>query len=128
MIKILPTCRLLTVEVPEDAKGLSVWEATMSLRRYKKGDLFLGYIHKMESFNDPLPPGNWELLGRFEEITEETWKGIVEGYVYSGRSSYQAYKNYSGKNPESEDDILNTATASACSLIPGNPVVLIEKK
>lgn len=75
-----------------------------------------------------LPPGNWTLLGRFEEITEETWKGVVEGYVYSGRSSYQAYKNYSGKNPESEDDILNTATESARSMIAGNPVVLIEKK
>lgn len=110
--------RICTVDCPDGATEIRLTEAGLEYRMssgHWETDL-------------TIPPGNWMLLGRFDEITEETWKGIVEGYVYSGRSSYQAYKNYSGKNPESEDDILNTATESARSLIHGNPVVLIEGK
>lgn len=133
MIHNLPTCRLLTVEVPEGATGVSVWEATMNLMGYKKGDLFLGYVHDREAHNNAIPPGNWELLGRFEDVTEDVWKEImpydVDVDIESGHYYDLLYRDFNDVQqiiPSSYT--LDTATESARSLIAGNPVVLIERK
>lgn len=71
MTELLPD--IWAVEVPDDAKGFDIWEATMSLRGYKKGDLFLGYIHNGESYNEPLPSGNWSILFSTKDAGEEDW-------------------------------------------------------
>jgi hypothetical protein len=47
-------------------------------------------------------------IEQLHEITEEDAKAEgVERYIYSGRSSYYAYKDYLNRIPQSEDDILN---------------------
>jgi hypothetical protein len=62
-------------------------------------------IPKGAMLDQGLPhPGSWIKLGRRDEVSEETWKEII---------GFTAFM---------------TATASARSLIAGNPVVLIERK
>lgn len=106
--------RICTVEdIPAAAHSFIIDDELF----YKLGDM------GDRSFMRSLPSGNWTLLGRFEEITEEQWKGIVES-IFD-----RAYKDYAYSGPAGYGYpfTLQTATASARSLIPGNPVVLIEK-
>jgi hypothetical protein len=101
MIHNLPTCRLLTV-VYDDS---------------------LDDIPNGAMLDQGLPHlGQWVKLGRMEEIKEEVWKEIIEvdGYGYF---DYTVDRSIPLPSP-----VLSTATASARSLIAGNPVVLIERK
>lgn len=145
MIHNLPTCRLLCIDVPEGAINIG-FLTVHNMLEWKKKKSKIYWDCKL------LPPGNWELLGRFEDVTEEVWKGIVEPHsIYSTRmwnkpedmnnvqeihhkrpvngsmttwkrinkTTWTDYKNWEVELP--------AATASARSLIAGNPVVLIEK-
>lgn len=114
MIHNLPTCRLLTVDVPDGAINIG-FLTVHNMLEWKKKKSKIYWDCKL------LPPGNWTLLGRFDEITENVWKGIIP--KIPGREKLKPYRDY-----EFNLSTCWTATESARSLIEGNPVVLIEKK
>jgi hypothetical protein len=118
----------ISIEVPEGATGFSIWEATMSLMGYKKGDLFFGYVlGKDISDNIKIPKGNWAILGRPASITETQWKQIVEWFSILGDTGYQDY----GKEYLSYG--FKTATESGFSLLksknvdPSKIIILIKQ-
>lgn len=68
-IKIIetPKALVLVVDMPTDAINAIVDEGHLSV------------FHKSQHiFHHEIPQGNWQLLGKLSEITEEQWKGIVE--------------------------------------------------
>jgi hypothetical protein len=73
------------------------------------------------------------VLGLAKNLTEEDWKKVVEGYIYSGRSSYQAYKDYSARVPQNEEDIITDPKESGLSLLkylsldPLTTVILVKQ-
>jgi hypothetical protein len=122
MIHNLPTCRLLCIDVPEGAERFSFgFEDHQTLYWYPSNA-----YNSFDSRSKPLPPGNWELLGRRDEIKEDEWSDIVHSDVnYSNGTPTIVFKDY--RWPLEVNRLL-TATESARSLIAGNPVVLIERK
>lgn len=82
--------------------------------------------------NDPnvvIQKGNWQLLGKLSEITEEQWKGIVHSYKTMLQGSDTIYfKNYKTEGG------FDTATESGLSLIEcecfdyQNPIIFYEPK
>lgn len=113
--------RICTVDVPDYPAHLYVGNIRPTLM----------YWDGKELKEHPLPEGEWKILGRFDEITEEMWKGIMESKrikkAWDDRLS-TIYKNYGAPMFDWHDGYIDTATESARSLIPDNPVVLIEKK
>ncbi len=125
----LPSGKYLLVdEIPKDAGGVEIPDFLMD------GCQFITYCVKfgdeIEERDLCLPPGSYELVGKGDKIDEETWKGMVKGYIYSGKISFQAYYDYSEREPISMDDIFSTAVESGISWIkshgmePGNVVIL----
>lgn len=110
--------RICTVDVPEGAINIG-FLTVHNMLEWKKKKSKIYWDCKL------LPPGNWELLGRRDEVSEETWKGIVEAEPAFRHKCKPCYKHYSIPNGFGFQ-VLNTATASARSLIAGNPVVLID--
>lgn len=100
----------LLIDVPEDAKSFLI------------KDHLLFYEHSFDKVGlgedeiINLKTEKYSLVGIASSLTEEQWKGIVEEYIYSGKISFYAYKDYTGKIPECEDDILS-ATESGLSLL-----------
>lgn len=78
------------IVVPKGSGGFSVWKAQNSLRGYKKGDLYFGYIFNGKACTIHLPKGEWELPGLADQLSEEQWKGVVE--VIEGDEGF--YHNY----------------------------------
>lgn len=109
MAEILPG--YFYVPIPDGANSLHVIENKL-LYRYESEKMPLQLIGEAE-----LPPGSYAILFTRDEATEEKWKGVVEGYVYSGRVSFQAYKDYSGKKPQSMEDIISNPSESGASLL-----------
>lgn len=118
--------RICTVDADERLTNFALSDIYKDGRIWLNGESRNPIMLDFAIGNKPLPPGNWMLLGRFEEITEDAWSGIVHSDVhYSNGTPTIVYKDY--KWPLEVNRLL-TATASARSLIHGNPVVLIEKK
>lgn len=78
----LPTPVLLVWGLPEDAKVTD--NNTISYRLPKCG--VMHYTH--------LPEGNWQLIGKLSELTEEQYEGLVEV------DKENWWKDYMEKDPE----------------------------
>lgn len=64
-----------------------------------------------------IPPGNWQLLGKLSEITEEQWKRIVGSVSILKDKSDERYMNYRFSDEIAYGDCFRTATESGLSLI-----------
>lgn len=110
---------LIEFELTHDGKKIVAWDA----------DGCSGYLV------DNLPEGNWGILGRASQLTKEKWKQVVEGYIYSGKISFQAYRNYVKPVAESMEDIIADPVESGISLLeskgiefPSSVIILIKKQ
>lgn len=116
----------LFVEVPEDAKGFIV--------THLMGDPDLVYPSAYGGYTyvTRLPPGNYTLVGRGRELSEEQWKPIVEKiYVFNIRKNeWEAVSYMDYKNSLSWD--IKTKKESGLSLIESlnmsNPIILKNEK
>ncbi len=95
--------------VKKDARDFEIIDNTLVYLAGKNGVQKIGNIR--------LGEGSWTFIATAKDITEEQAKEIVERYIYSGRMSYYAYKDYSGKKPQSEDDIITDPLESFRSLL-----------
>lgn len=83
-----------------------------------------------------LPPGQWQIVGLGNQLTEEQWKGIVEWYEDSNDSSYDpqynetTYFNVFKDYVTGDEGEVDTATESGLSLLtskglkPENTLIL----
>jgi hypothetical protein len=94
------------IEVPENAVEIML-----------KGRCVSYFSMRFSDWYDIWLPENidWQIVCDLNP-TEEQAAEVVEAYIYSGRTSYNAYKNYSKHTPESEDDILISPLESLDSL------------
>ena len=79
-----------------------------------------------------LPPGNWQLLGRASEITEEQSKEIVEVHVNSNGKGFKHYWQNRGFVPRGFNSIHKTALSSFrswCTLhgVKEGDLIILEK-
>jgi hypothetical protein len=125
------TSNAIAVRVPKDfIQCLGFNQDELMLLCKSKDDPYPIGLDDVDSIK--LAPGPWKLLGKGNEIGREECLLVVEQYTYSGRSSYYAYKDYSGKKPESEDDIITDPIESFTSLLrslnlPPDEVVVLVK-
>lgn len=115
------------VEVPEDVEWVAIGDT-------QNGSCKQGLFYAVKGL-DPQPwfmlpiSGNWQYLFL---TTNPEWGKVVERYIYSGKSSYYAYKNYLKPIPESEDDILTNKNESGESLLKSKGLTknyaVIQKK
>lgn len=83
---------------------------------------------KVRVFSAPIAPGDWRIVGRAKELTEEQWRGVMP--VFECYESYKkGFKNYSKFSHEY--DLFATATESGMSLLRSynidpetNPLIL----
>lgn len=71
----------------------------------------IGYYADGKNKYTKLPQGNWQLLGRLPDITENEWKVVVDDYD----NGYFYY-------PDGYKDTCDTATESGLSLLQANEV------
>jgi hypothetical protein len=115
--------KIVAVKVPEDAHSFRIDNSGYLLMVVPIND------HNLSEFYlDDWKPlvGNWEILGRVNEITEQVWEGVVEKGMPFGR--VKRYKDY-----EFVDSCFYTATESALSFCKANSIdlqdlILIDKQ
>jgi hypothetical protein len=78
-----------------------------------------------------LPEGNWEILGRVNEITEQAWDKIVEIDYFDGVGPQ--FANYALKHPWTFGKRFHSAKASGLSWCRANSIdlqdlILIDKQ
>lgn len=103
----LTTGEYLLVEVPEGCHEIEI--------NYGKDKV----VFWEDGFSSELglPPGQWEIIGRASELSEEQWSGIVEPI---GGWSSVLYYDYSASGRDYRDIIesgLKSPTESGLSLI-----------
>lgn len=115
LTKIIETekAKLLVIGgLPDDTKGVCIYDGDLNWQSEKGSRI------------EEIPNGNWQLLGKLPEITEEQWDEIVEGWnTPTGGDDYQeTYQNYYIKSDEDYRDNYHfyTATESGLSLIEAN--------
>lgn len=114
----------LFVEVPEDAKDISIERITTGLMDMT----FLCLSRKTQ-----IPNGQYSIVGLAKNLTEEQWEGIVEEWiVYSqGNVPDYFYRNYLKEEIVPSNYSLYTKRESGLSLLKSlglNGNVLILKK
>jgi len=102
----LPSGKYLMMEVPEDAKDFII-DAELF---YKAS--FLGSLPNI-GHTKPLPPGNWQIIGKADEMGEDKWFNIVEHHLYPFDNNIAGFENYNDEGYLS----LITATQSGHSLL-----------
>lgn len=120
--QLTPSC--IAVIVPEDASGFLVSNAQLDNDLVYLKDGSYKYIASL-----PGEIGNWKILGRGNDLTEEQWKGIVAQFVYKspfgGDGGETKYNDYTC---DRVDALFKTATESGLSLLKAHnlePDVLI---
>lgn len=81
------------------AWGFNIWEATMSLKGYKKGDLYLMWMNGTKGEKEKLPPGQWSIEGRASEINSGILEKIFPHPTLSGISAMCECLKSKGLNP-----------------------------
>lgn len=59
---------------------------------------YLSYFTGVDTHRAYLPDGNWQLIGRLSEVTEEQAAGLV--YKHEWSDGYRMYKDYEDKLPK----------------------------
>ncbi len=111
--QLTPSC--IAVKVPEDA-GRYTMRAT---NHCDNGSISFYDKFTNEESMCLIPPGNWKILGRGNDLTEEQWRGIVPEMIIGER-----WSNYNGDYPI----WFHSAKESGKSLLKSknlNPDVLI---
>lgn len=115
-------CTLLVIELPVDIKNINLFakKKTNHYRLYyDEGKMDLkGLIgnHGIIDFG----VGNWQHIGTLDQMTEEVWKGIVDGMGRSIATGVPYFRDYYGYD---EDDVVYTAIESGISLLKYNEVM-----
>lgn len=132
--QLTPSC--IAVTVPEDAKDPWMLERPDPQLAYYLPNKSFGEEGNMWSESIKLPPGNWKILGKGSDLSEEQWKGIVEAFThkmgYFGDSNKAEkivlYMNYMIERPVPVTFLYCDAKDSGLSLLKSkglNPDVLI---
>lgn len=123
---------LMFVEVPESMPGLpEIFDGKLLVDYWTDGNE-LGYEFQRKD----LPEGEWEIIGKASELTEDQWKEIVERHKFSfmdeRRNRQISFKDYRDAE-EFEVDCFDTATKSGLSLIsslgkqPETTLIIVKK-
>lgn len=89
------TDKAIAVVVQSLAWGFNVWEAQMSLRGYKKGELYLMWMNGTKGEKEKLPQGQWKIEGKADMINGGILDGIFKHPTLSGISAMcEALKKY----------------------------------
>jgi hypothetical protein len=122
----------IAVTTPEDIKSFDIWEATMSLRGYKKGREYLGAGSNVIE----LPPGNWSILGLSTQLSEDEFEKVVREKFWIGGFGWM-YTNYTDEVTLANEiwkrtGPFKTAAESATTLLKSkgitSPVLILIKK
>ncbi len=118
----LENCRILVVEdIPEEATEFEL----------EDDGLYYNFNHK--AFFELLPPGNWQILGLSNSITEEQAKGIVEikehhGYMPIYRDYEKEGQITKGNGFTSEIVGYDNALQSFHSLLASHSITELAEK
>lgn len=111
--------KAIAVEVPEGAHTFSIGFATGRLCYSPKGSA-------INTIYTDLPPGNWSILGRPNELSEEQWKKVVTAEKTFGYPSYGQIPNGSyqwfAKPSESGQSLLKSKNVN-----PESVIILIKQ-
>jgi len=101
---------ILVVDLPEGVRDIKVFNDELPYISY--------FIDASRTGRKYIEPGQWQLLGKTFELSEELWRDIVQvkkKYIPGGYGIYFL-------NQESENYDLDTATESGLSLLTANKV------
>lgn len=93
-------------------------------------------------YSHSLPPGEWEIVGRFKELTEDQWRKAVKSFYRYFPEKYLVYVNYEKEVKMTNFGIsqewnapFGTAIESGFSLLrshgidpESNPLILVKEK
>jgi len=100
---------ILAVEVPEGSYLPDIYE--------DKGKNYIDYWHNVHEYSQiELPSGNWQILGRPSEITEDVARGLVSWFELEGQLGYRDYSHDDPRFP------FRTATESLLSWCKANGI------
>lgn len=78
-------------------------------------------------YYEPLPKGNWTIIGKASDLTEEQWGQIVGWFELAGKLGYRDYQSFDLSFP------YQTASISGASLLkkhrvnPDTTLILIKQ-
>lgn len=112
---------ILAVEMPNDARDIELYDIQNSIV-YRVGQ----GTEDFDILREPLPEGEWQLLGRPSQVTEDQARGLVGHLTLMGERT-DAFENYGFGLPK-----YKTATESFLSWcrregVDDNFVLLIKK-
>ncbi len=127
--QLTPPC--IAVKVPEDASDFKLHYSTHWTNDDVQKLVFSSEIQdplKCGGDMIHLPPGQWQILSRASELTEEQWKGIVGWFELAGKVGYRDYSHDDPRFPFANATESGLSLLKSKGLNPDEVLILINDK
>jgi hypothetical protein len=118
-LNTLPTPVLLVWGLPEDAENIAIDESYPDR---------VCFDINIDTITHPdyrlLPDGNWQLIGKLSELTEEKAKGLVDYGSYLGTyKNYKTNDNHKSNQLGSSLESFHSAIEAQSKTLPENTLI-----